>query len=91
MEWDEVKDLMDEVFICLRKKAMKIGDVFVSPSDIHIYDSDAKGCKLGIKASLIDDSTRSCVKSIVEKRKLKFGRQNIESQEYLVIYKPRKT
>jgi hypothetical protein len=53
MEWDEVKDLMNEVFICLRKKAMKIGDIFISPPNLHIYDSDAKGCKLGIRASLI--------------------------------------
>jgi len=55
--------------------------ILISSSALH--DTSAEGCKLRFDAPILDESSRKCIKSIVEKHKLKMT----ESKESLIIYK----
>jgi len=85
MKIEEVNELIREVFSC-SLKSEDIEDIFVSVPNPQVYNAESEGYKLCIKKTLINESSRNCLKSIVEKRKLKM----MESKGYLVIYTPRK-
>lgn len=87
MKLNEVNDLIDEVFECSLKESKEIGDMFISFPNPRVYDAESKGYKLCIRKTLVAELSRDCIKSIVEKHKLKLK----ESQEYLIIYTPRKS
>ena len=83
---DEVLDLIDKVFECsLEEKNIKL---FISVPNPEVYDSEAEGYKLLIKD--ISESTLNCIKSIVQKHKLKYLWTTHKSEKVLVIYTPRK-
>lgn len=48
-----------------------------------------EGYRLLINSSIIPKSSHECIKSIVEKHKLKLSSQKITSEKYWVIYKPK--
>ena len=48
-----------------------------------LHDASAEGCKLRFDMSIIDESSRKCLNSIVEKHKLKMT----ESKGFLLIHK----
>jgi hypothetical protein len=70
---------------CSFKKPKEEGlfEAILIPSSA-LYDASAEGCKLRFDTPILDESTRKCIKSIVEKHKLKMT----ESKESLIIYKP---
>jgi hypothetical protein len=69
---------------CFFKKPKKEGlfEAILIPSSA-LYDASAEGCKLRFDAPILDESSRKCIKSIVERHKLKMT----ESKESLIIYK----
>jgi hypothetical protein len=87
MEFKEAGDLFLEISskCSLKKPKEGLFEDIVAPSSTH-YDANAEGHKLRLDMSIIDESSRNCVKSIVEKHKLKMAK----SEGYLVIYTPRK-
>jgi hypothetical protein len=87
MNLDEINNLIKEVFGCSLKESKDIDGMFMSVPNRNIHDAESKGYKYCIKKTLINEPSRNCIKSIVEKHKLRMK----ESQEYLVIYTPRKT
>jgi hypothetical protein len=80
MELKEATDLHLEISSKCSLKKPKEG-LF-----IDIGHVDAEGHILRIDMSIIDESSRNCIESIVEKHKLKMAK----SEGYLVIYTPRK-
>lgn len=86
MKLDEVSDLIREVFGC-PLKSEELGDIFISVPNPKVYDAESEGYKLCIKKAIVNESSRDCIQSIVEKRKLKMK----ESKGYLVIYAARKS
>jgi hypothetical protein len=88
MEFKEATDLSLEISSkCSLKKPKEGLFVAIDVPNSTLYDVSAEGHKLRIDMSVIDQSSRNYIKSIVEKHKLKM----IESKGYLVIYTPRKT
>jgi len=83
---DEIDKLHEEVFFSCSLKLEGIEDMFVKVPNPQHYDAEAEGYKFCIKKTLVNESSLSCLKAIVEKRKLKI----MESEGYLVIYTPRK-
>ena len=71
---------------CSFKKPKKAGlfEAILIPSSA-LYDASAEGCKLRFDTPILDESTRKCIRSIVEKHKLK----RTESKESLLIYESR--
>lgn len=71
---------------CKFKKPKEEGlfEAILIPSSA-LYDADAEGCKLRFDDPILDESARKCIKSIVEKHKLRMT----ESKGSLIIYKPR--
>ena len=91
MKLDEVNDLLDKVFECFPKESKnRIGDIFYEKPEVSVYDEKAEGYKLFIKASIINESALNCIKSIVQKRKLKYFWATHKSEKVFVIYTPRK-
>ena len=88
MKFKEVVDLFLEISSTCSFKKPKEGlfETIDIPSSA-LYDASAEGCKLRFDVTILDESSRKCIKSIVEKHKLKMT----ESKGYLVIYTPRKT
>jgi hypothetical protein len=87
MEFKEATDLSLEISSkCSLKKPKEGLSVDIDVPSSTLYDASAEGHKLRIDMSIIDESSRNCIKSIVEKRKLKM----MELKGYLVIYTPRK-
>ena len=86
MELKEVRDLFQEISskCSLKKPKEGLFEDIVPPSST--LDDDAEGSKLRFALSIIDESSSNCIKSIVEKHKLKMAK----SEGYLVIYTPRK-
>ena len=87
MKLDEVLDLIDKVFECSLEEK-KMPELFISVPNPKVYDSEAEGYKLVIKD--IAKSTLNCIKSIVQKRKLKYLWTTHKSEKVLVIYTPQK-
>jgi hypothetical protein len=48
-----------------------------------LHDASAEGCKLRFDMSIIDESSRKCIKSLVESHKLKM----MKSKGFLIIHK----
>jgi hypothetical protein len=81
MRLEDVNSLINEVFGCpIKSKDME--DMFITVPNPKVYDAESEGFTLHIKKALVDKSCHDCIKSIVEKRKLKMR----ESKGYLVIY-----
>lgn len=76
---------MTEVFRC-SLKSEDIEDMFVSIPNPKTYSTESEGYRLCIKRTLVNESSRNCLESVVKKRKLKM----MESKGYLIIYTPRK-
>lgn len=87
MKLNEITDLINEIFECSLMERKEIRDMFISFPNPRVYDAESKGYKLCLRKTLVNESSRDCIKSIVEKHKLKLK----ESQEYLIIYTPRKS
>lgn len=86
MEFKEATDLSLEISSkCSLKKPEKGLFVGIDLPSSTYFDADAEGHKLRIDKSIIDESSRKCIESIVKKHKLKM----MESEGYLVIYTPR--
>lgn len=88
MNLKEIGDLHTEISLKCSLKEPKEG-LYVSIIIPHpaVYDSEAEGCKLSINASIVDEPALNCIKSIIQKHKLKLKK----TSDSLVIYKPRKT
>ena len=86
MNLKEISDLFLEITSKCSFKKLKGLYMGIDIPNPHVYDAETEGCKLRINTLIVNESSRSCIKSIVEKRKLRVT----ETQEYLVIYKPRK-
>ena len=86
MEFKEATDLSLEISSKCSLKKPKEGLFVAIDVPSSTLDASAEGHKLRIDMSIIDESSRNCIKSIVEKRKLKM----MELKGYLVIYTPRK-
>jgi hypothetical protein len=86
MEFKEATDLFLEISskCSLKKPKEGLFEDIVLPSSTP--DANAEGHKLRFDLSIIDESSSNCIKSIVEKHKLKM----MKSEGYLVIYTPRK-
>jgi len=85
MNMDEIDKLITEVYGC-SLKSEDIEDMFVSVPNPKVYNAESEGYQLCIKKTLVNESSRNCLNSIVKKRKLKIN----ESKGYLIIYTPRK-
>jgi len=85
MNMDEIGELITEVHGC-SLKSEDIEDMFVSIPNPQVYNTESEGYRLCIKKTLVNESSRNCLESIVKKRKLKM----MESKGYLIIYTPRK-
>jgi len=69
---------------CSFKKPKEEGlfEAILIPSSA-LHDANAEGCKLRFDEPILDESTRKCIRSIVEKHKLKIT----ESKGFLIIHK----
>jgi len=86
MDIKKATDLYLEIFTkCSLKKSKDVSE-YIVPSSSTPNDK-AEGTQLRFSLSIIDESSRKCIESIVKERKLKM----INSEGYLVIYTPRKT
>lgn len=86
MKLNDALDLIKEVFECPLMESKEGLFVGIDIPRSTVFDASAEGCKLRIDTLVVNEPSRNCLKSIVEKRKLKM----IESKGYLVIYTPRK-
>lgn len=84
MKLDEVLDLINKVFECSFDM-----NLFIGVPNPEVHDSEAEGYKLLIKDT--SESTLNCIKSIVQKRKLKYLWTTHKSEKVLEIYTPRKS
>jgi len=82
MNSNEIKDLITEIFICFPKK---LPDMYIKTSQAGEYHSEAEGNRLVIGATDISESALNCIKSIVQKRKLKI----IRGPSEILIYTPK--
>jgi hypothetical protein len=87
MKIEEISELTNEVFTCPLKLEGKIDELYLSIPNPKIYDNESEGIKLCIKKTVVTRSSHDCLKSIVEKHKLKMKELK---EGYLVIYTPRK-
>ena len=84
MKFKDAVDLFLEISsTCSFKKAKEgLFEAIDIPSSA-LHDASAEGCKLRFDTSIIDESSRKCLNSIVEKHKLKMT----ESKGFLLIHK----
>jgi len=87
MKIEEKSELIKEVFTCPLKLEGKIDELYFSIPNPKVHDNESEGWKLCIKKAVVTKSSHDCLKSIVEKHKLKMKELK---EGYFVIYTPRK-
>jgi len=84
MRFEEAVDLFLEISSnCSFKKPKEGLYEGIDIPYLVLHDASAEGCKLRFDMSILDESSRKCIKSIVEKHKLKM----MESKGFLIIHK----